>query len=195
MKPTAISLKQNQVEQKTQLEDDAKEPIGHLIEHRLPWLTLGLFGGMITAVIVSKYESVLSGDIRLAFFLPIIVYMSDAVGTQTETIYVRHLAKKGAGITGYLAKEILLGLGLGLIFGVALAVFAHLWLHSIKIAWTVGLAMFINVLVAPVLALAIPTILAREHTDPALGAGPFATILQDLISILIYFFIATVIIF
>ena len=183
------------MEPKEQLEDDAKEPVGHLLEHRLPWLTLGLLGGMATAVIISKYESILSRDLRLAFFLPIIVYMSDAVGTQTETIYVRHLAKKGAGLSGYLAKEVLLGLGLGLIFGLALAVFAYLWLHSIKIAWTVGLAMFINVLIAPVLALAIPTILAREHTDPALGAGPFATILQDLISILIYFLIATLIIF
>jgi len=155
------------VEPKEQLEDDAKEPVGHLLEHRLPWLTLGLLGGMATAVIISKYESVLSGDIRLAFFLPIIVYMSDAVGTQTETIYVRHLAKKGAGISGYLAKEILLGLGLGLIFGVALAIFAYLWLHSIKIAWTVGLAMFINVLIAPVLALAIPTISAPVRSRPS----------------------------
>ena len=54
--------------EKEQLEDDAKEPVGHLLEHRLPWLTLGLLGGMATAVIISKYESILSRDLRLAFF-------------------------------------------------------------------------------------------------------------------------------
>ena len=75
--------------QKIYLEDEVKEPVGHLIEHRLPWLILGLLGGIITSIIVSKYEVILSADVKLAFFIPLIVYMSDAVGTQTETIYIR----------------------------------------------------------------------------------------------------------
>src|SRR3989344_3470247 len=94
-RPLSRNLYKPIMAEKEQLEDDAKEPGGNLLEHPLPWLTLGLLVGMATAVIISKYESILSRDLRLAFFLPIIVYMSDAVGTQTETIYVRHLAKKG----------------------------------------------------------------------------------------------------
>jgi magnesium transporter len=182
-------------EEKSHLEDDIKEPVGHLLEHRLPWLILGLLGGIVTSVIVSKYENILASDLRLAFFIPIIVYMSDAVGTQTETIYVRHLKKTAAGFGKYLFKETILGLCLGAIFGLAIGLFATYWLKSSAIGMTVGLAMLVNITIAPVLATIIPNLLYREHSDPALGAGPLATIIQDLISLLIYFFIATIIVF
>ena len=183
------------MEEKEHFEDDSKEPVGHLLEHRLPWLVLGLLGGIGTSVIVSKYEQILASDIRLAFFVPIIVYMSDAVGTQTETIYVRHLKKTGAGFVKYLIKETVLGLSLGAIFGLIVGLFATYWLKSPEVGLTVGLAMFINVTLAPVLATIIPNLLYKEHSDPALGSGPLATIIQDLISLLIYFFIAALIIF
>ena len=172
-----------------------KELVGYLFRHRFPWLALGLLGGMATSVIISKYETILAQDVRLAFFIPIIVYMSDAVGTQTETLYVRGLVKKHEGFYASLLKEIVLGLGLGAIFGVALGLFAGMWLHSPAIGLTTGLAMFISVALAPILALIIPAVLVKERYDPAFGAGPFATIIQDLISILIYFAIATLIIF
>ncbi|OGE75537.1 MAG: hypothetical protein A3C85_03585 [Candidatus Doudnabacteria bacterium RIFCSPHIGHO2_02_FULL_48_21] len=176
-------------------EDDLKEPVGHLVEHRLPWLILGLLGGLVTSVIVSEFEQILAADVRLAFFIPIIVYMSDAVGTQTETIFVRHLKQTGKGFWRYLAKETLLGLSVGLIFGIIIGSFAAYWLSSAAIGLTVGLAMFINVALAPILATCVPELLYKEHTDPALGAGPLATIIQDLISLLIYFFVASLIIF
>lgn len=174
---------------------EKKEPVGYLFRHRFPWLALGLLGGMGTSVIISKYETMLAQDVRLAFFIPIIVYMSDAVGTQTETLYVRGLVKRHEKFYVSLLKEIALGLGLGLIFGVALGLFAGIWLHSFAIGATTGLAMFISVALAPILALIIPAVLAKERYDPAFGAGPFATIIQDLVSILVYFAIATFIIF
>lgn len=73
------------------IEDDIQEPVTHLVKNRLPWLFTGLFGGIVTSIIMSHFEKILAADIRLSFFIPVIVYMSDAVGTQTETIYVRHL--------------------------------------------------------------------------------------------------------
>ncbi len=176
-------------------EDEVHEPVGHLLEHRLPWLVLGLFGGIITSIIVSKYEKILSADLRLAFFIPVIVYMSDAVGTQTETIFVRHLKKTGASFSKYLAKETAIGLCLGMIFGSAIGLFAAYWLGSAAVGLTVGLSMLINVSIAPILATLVPELLYKEHSDPALGAGPLATIIQDLISLLIYFFVASLIIF
>lgn len=182
-------------EQNTNLEDDIKEPVGHLLQHRLPWLVLGLAGGIITSIIVSRYEQILSADVRLAFFIPIIVYMSGAVGSQTETIFVRHLKQTGKGFFRYLAKETLLGLSLGLIFGLITGGFAAYWLGSPALGLTVGIAMLINLCLAPVLSTVIPEILYKEHNDPALGAGPLATIIQDLISLLIYFLIASLIIF
>jgi len=85
-------------------EDVIKERVDHLIEHRIPWLLFGLLGGLLATIVVSKYEAILSADVRLAFFIPIIVYLSDAVGTQTETIYVRALSEKKINFVKYIFK-------------------------------------------------------------------------------------------
>lgn len=177
-------------------EDVISERVDHLIEHRVPWLLVGLLGGLLATLIVSKYEAILSADIRLAFFMPIIVYLSDAVGVQTETIYVRALAgKKKVKFAKYILKESLVGLGLGVISGALLGFFTAFWLGSMQIGLTIGLTMFINITIAPILAIFIPSILYKEHADPALGSGPVATIIQDLISLIVYFFVASTIIF
>lgn len=179
-----------QEKQKEHWEDETTEPVRHMLSHRIPWLALGLLGGIITSLIVSRFEEILSADIRLAFFIPLIVYLSDAVGTQTESIYVRTIALKKINFFKYIVKESALGLSLGVIFGFAVGIFAVYWLHSVAIGFTVGITMLINLTLAPLLALTIPALLYREHADPALGAGPLATIIQDLISLLVYFVVA-----
>ena len=182
------------MEQKKEIfADDTKESVGLLLRLRLPWLVIGLVGGSLAALLVSRFEGVIEQNVSLAFFLPIIVYMSDAVGTQTETIYVRNLAKGNIRLRTYFLKELILGISLGLIFGVAIGIFANLWLGSPEIARTVGISMFATVTTAPIVALLVPALLQKEHTDPALGGGPFTTIIQDVISLLIYFLVATTI--
>ncbi|KKS23877.1 MAG: MgtE integral membrane region [Candidatus Nomurabacteria bacterium GW2011_GWC2_41_8] len=176
-------------------EDVLKDRVDHLIEHRVPWIILGLLGGLVATVIVSKFEAILSADVRLAFFIPVIVYLSDAVGTQAETIYVRELSEKKINFLKYILKESIIGLVLGIISGVFLGIFAAYWLESSAIGFTLGLTMLVNLTLAPILAVCIPSILYRERADPALGAGPVATIIQDLISLLVYFSIAGIIIF
>ena len=177
--------------------DVVKERVDHLIESRIPWLLLGLLGGLFATLIVAKYEAILSADIRLAFFIPIIVYLSDAVGTQTETIYVReiHERKNNIKLAKYIFKESIVGLGLGVVSGVLLGVFAAYWLKSLAIGVTVGFTMIINLTLAPILAVFIPSILYKRHTDPALGSGPVATVIQDLVSLLIYFLLASLVVF
>lgn len=177
-------------------EDVIKERIDHLIEHRIPWLFLGLLGGLLATIIVSKFEDILSADVRLAFFIPIIVYLSDAVGTQTETIYVRELSeRKKINFLRYIFKESVVGLGLGIVSGLILGIFAAYWLKSFDLGMTIGLTMLINLTFAPIFAVLIPNILYKRHSDPALGSGPVATIVQDLLSLFIYFIVASVIIF
>lgn len=175
--------------------DDAKERLSSLIEERLPWLVLGLFGGIVVTLLVSRFENILASNISFAFFLPVIVYMSDAIGTQTENIYVRNLAKFRDSFFEYFIKELAVGLVFGAIFGILLGAFAKLWLGSLNVALTVAIAMLINGIIAPIIALVVPELLFKEHKDPALGAGPFTTILQNLISLLIYLLVATLIIF
>lgn len=177
------------------LADDATEGVGLLLELRLPWLLVGLIGAIGMSFMVSRYEDALSHHVALAFFLPAIVYMSSAVGTQTEMIYVRNMARKRVRLHTYIVKESLLGVFLGLILGALAGSIANMWIGDPRVAWSVGLAMFVNISIAPLIALLITSSLKKEHTDPALGAGPFVTIIQDALSILIYFFIATVIIF
>ncbi|QQG46408.1 MAG: magnesium transporter [Candidatus Niyogibacteria bacterium] len=176
-------------------EDDTKESVEHLIERRVPWLFVGLLGGILATLIISKYEAILSADVRLAFFIPVIVYLSDAVGTQTETIYVRALTFKKTRFWTYIFKESVVGVGLGIIFGLILAVFAAYWLKSSAIGFVIGLTFLINLSLAPILAVIIPSVLYKRHSDPALGSGPVATIIQDLISLLVYFTVVSIIIF
>lgn len=181
---------------KKEIEENVpKERINHLIEHRIPWLLLGLLGGLFVTFVVSKYEKILAADVRLAFFIPIIVYLSDAVGTQTETIYVREISERKINFSKYIFKESLIGLGLGLISGLISGAIAYFWLKSLSIGLTIGLTMLINLTIAPILAVIIPSILYKRHTDPALGSGPLATIIQDFISVIVYFLIASIIIF
>lgn len=186
-------IERDMSEKHPQLEDDAKEKISLLIEHRLPWLVVGLLGGIGLTLISSGFEEVLVKNIGLAYFIPVIVYMADAVGTQTETVFVRNLAKKQATFSTYLIKELLLGLSLGLLFGLLIGVFAFFAFKSVSIALTVGVSMFATMSVAPVIALIVPALLQKEHTDPAIGAGPFTTVIQDFVSLVVYFFIASII--
>lgn len=177
-------------------EDVLKGRIDHLIEHRVPWLILGLLGGIISTIVISNYEEILSTDIRIAFFLTIIVYISDAVGSQTESVYVRALAGgKKINLKRYFFRESLIGFGLGILSGMAMFAFVLLWMKSFSIAITVALTMIINLTIAPVLAIIIPSLINKENMDPALGAGPISTIIQDMISILVYFLIASLIVF
>lgn len=175
--------------------DDAKERLTSLIEERLPWLILGLLGGIVVTILVSKFENILASNISLAFFLPVIIYMSDAIGTQTENIYVRNLAKFRDNFFQYFVKELVIGIAFGTIFGSLLGLFASLWLGSFKVALTVAISMLINGTIAPIVALLVPELLFKEHKDPALGAGPFTTILQNLISLSAYLLVATLVIF
>ncbi len=173
------------------MEDDAKEPIRLMVEHRLPWLAIGLGGGILATILASKFESLLTANIELAFFIPVIVYMADALGHQSETVFVRNLGKNSKiKFSTYLIKEFGLGVFLGAFFGILMGLFAYFWFNSFETAATVALSMFVTMSIAPLVALIIPEILWKEHADPAVGSGPFATVIQDLLSLSIYFIIA-----
>lgn len=182
-------------ERKVTIEDDDKEPMSLMIEHRLPWLAIGLLGGIAATLLSSKFASVLETDISLAFFIPVIVYLADAVGTQTESVYIENLTRRKVHFSVYLVKEFVLGNVMGLLFGACISLFAFFWFKSPHTAVTVGLATYATMATAPLVALAVPTIIWKEHKDPTVGAGPFVTVIQDLVSLLLYFFIATMIIF
>jgi len=182
-------------QERPELVDDDRESVGLLLQRRLPWLFGGLVGGLFMTLFISRFEAVLTEEISLAFFIPLIVYLSAAVGEQTDVIFVRNAADGKINVAKYLAKELVLGLVLGVIFGAILFVFALLMFQQLNVATTVGLSAFITISLATLLGLAVPSILRRYHKDPAVGAAPFFTILQDFFSIIVYFIVATVVVF
>lgn len=166
-----------------------------LVRLRIPWLILGLIGGMLATIIVDSFEQALEREIALAFFIPVIVYMSDAVGTQTETIFIRSLSLEAFDIRKYVLRESLVGLSIAFILSALIFIFTVIYLKSIEVAAIVSLAMLASIFAAVFIAILIPWMLSILQKDPAFGSGPFATIVQDILSIIIYFTIATLILF
>lgn len=168
----------------------AMESVIKRFGHRLPWLLLGLAGALLSADIIGRFEGILKEHILIAFFIPSIVYLADAVGTQTETVIVRGMSV-GVGLRQVVVRELLTGLLIGLgIAGVAFPLLLWRWGQG-EVAFGISLSIFAACSTASATAMVIPWALSRMGLDPAYGSGPLATVLQDLLSILIYFTIAT----
>ena len=165
------------------------EPMLARLWHRLPWLVLGLLGSAVAAVLVRGFEQELATEVRLAFFIPGIVYMADAVGTQTEALVIRGLSV-GVAIGGVFRLEVLTGLFVGLVLGALSFPTVWLVLGSAELATTVSLSLVAACAVATIVAMSLPWLMSRLGRDPAFGSGPLATVVQDLLSLLIYFAIA-----
>jgi magnesium transporter len=155
--------------------------------HRLPWLVVGLGGSMVATYVVARFESALAAKPALAFFVPGLVYLADAIGTQSEAVAVRGLSLAHGGLGRLLGSELRTGLLIGLVL-MALA-FPMIWavFGDARLAAAVTLALGGASLVASTLGLMLPWLLGRLGTDPAYGSGPLATIVQDVLSLLIYF--------
>jgi magnesium transporter len=169
------------------------ESVRRRVWHRLPWLLIGLVGALLAAVIVGRFEEQLSENVLLALFIPGIVYMADAVGTQTETLLIRGLSV-GVGIGRVAVRELLTGLIVGAILSAVFIVVGLLAWDDPDVIVAVALAIFAACAVATGVAMALPTLFHAMGIDPAFGSGPLATVIQDLLSILIYFTIASAIV-
>lgn len=150
---------------------------------------LGLAGAAVAAAITAYFEEDLRSNLALALFLPGIVYLADAVGTQTETIVIRGLSV-GVPIHRVAKSELVTGLLVGLTISICFVPVAALF-GSLSLAVAVALALFAAVCTATTVAMFLPWLLTRLGKDPAFGSGPLATVVQDLLSITIYFFIAS----
>jgi len=167
----------------------SEEPIRRRFRHRIPWLLVGLGGALLSADVVGWFELQLQETIALAFFIPAIVYLADAVGTQTETIVVRGLSV-GVPLKTMVGRELLAGLMIGAVLAV-IAGPVILWRWKMPtVALAVALALAAACSVAALVALMLPFAFTRLGKDPAFGSGPLGTVIQDLLSILIYLAIA-----
>jgi magnesium transporter len=171
----------------------SEEAVPRRFWHRMPWLLLGLAGAILAADIVGWFETQLKEQVILAFFIPGIVYLADAVGTQTETVVVRGLSV-GVSIRQIVGRELLTGLAIGWTLALISYPILLWWWKQTDLALGVSLSLLAACSSATVAAMTLPWLLDCLDLDPAFGSGPLATVIQDLLSILIYFAIATTIV-
>jgi magnesium transporter len=158
---------------------------------RLPWLLVGLLGSVVATAVVARFERALEARMAIAFFIPGIVYLADAIGTQTEAVVVRGLSLSRASLRELLAHE----LGTGLLIGLALGALTYpavlLAFDDPGLALAVSLALVAAGTVATSIGLLLPWMLGWLGSDPAFGSGPLATVVQDVVSLLIYLAMAS----
>ncbi len=173
--------------------DDDYEPVKTLFKLRAPALFLGLILGFGISFITSHFEEVLSSNVRIAFFLPFVVYIADAIGTQTEAIYSRNLRDGKANFLRYLRKELTLGIVFGILFGLISGLVSYIWLKDYLLTLSVTLGTFFAILFAPVMAILVTHVFQLLRKDPAAGSGPIATVIQDMTSVVIFGIICSII--
>lgn len=167
-------------------------PLGNRIRRRLPWLLFGLLASSIITIVMAGFEHSLSANVAVAFFVPAIVYIAGAIGTQAVSVAVRGLLDEDIHIVSLLRGELLVGTGIGLVLGLISAVLVMASFGDHRLAAAVGLAVLGGGVVSAVVGFGLPWAFTRFGSDPALGSGPICTIIQDVSSLLIYFFFVTV---
>jgi magnesium transporter len=163
--------------------------------YRLPWLLVGMAGSALATAMMTHFEEALAAHIAVAFFIPAIVYLADAVGTQSEAVAVRGLSLTDNNLAPLLAGELCTGMLIGAALGSLAYPLVWLAFGSAALAATVALALIVAGSVATTIGFLLPWLFAKVGYDPALGSGPVATVVQDVLSLLIYFLIASALVF
>nr|WP_298792103.1 magnesium transporter [uncultured Allomuricauda sp.] len=171
---------------------EADDSIWELTRARLPWLILGLLGGLGAAVIMGSFEEIIRDYKEILYFTPLIAAMAGNVGVQSSAIIVQGLANddlKGS-ISNRLVKEMLLALLNGLILAALLLIFTWIWKGDFLTALAISISLVVVIIVAGIIGTFIPLFLNRRGIDPAIATGPFITTSNDIFGILIYFWIS-----
>ncbi|MFT5761225.1 MAG: magnesium transporter [Polaribacter sp.] len=175
---------------------DSDDSIFQLTKARIPWLFLGLIGGVGAFLIMEGFQDLFSEDAILFFFTPLIAAMAGNVGVQSSAIIVQGLANddvKGS-VNKRLIKEMLLAALNGLILAVFLFLFIWLYNGEAQKALAISVSLIVVIIVAGLIGTFIPLFLDKQGIDPAIATGPFITTSNDIFGILIYFWIAKLII-
>ncbi|MFC7366380.1 MULTISPECIES: magnesium transporter [Bhargavaea] len=161
---------------------------------RLPWLILLLFIGLVSGSIISGFEDTLNQVVALAFFMPLIAGMTGNTGTQSLSLIVRGLATEDLDMKTAIRvvlRELMVGILIGIICGVLISIIAFIWQGSFILGIVVGASLVITLIIGTLAGTIIPLVLSRFKFDPAVASGPLITTVNDILSLLIYFGIAT----
>ena len=174
---------------------DSDDSIFELTKARLPWLFLGLIGGVGAFIIMEGFQGVFTQYASLFFFTPLIAAMAGNVGVQSSAIIVQGLANddvKGS-INSRLLKEMLLAALNGAILALFLFFFVWIYEGKIDLALAISVSLVVVIIIAGLIGTFVPLFLNKRGIDPAIATGPFITTSNDIFGILIYFMIAKMI--
>lgn len=161
---------------------------------RLPWLFASWIGGVIAFCVIDRFEGLLNSALYLAAFIPIIMGMGGSIGNQSATIVVRGLAMGRFNvkqIAPVVFKELCIGGLIGFLYGLMIGMVAQYRYDMWQIGTAVGVSILASMTMAATVGASVPLVLARIKVDPAVATGCFVSTSIDILSVLIYFQIAT----
>jgi magnesium transporter len=164
-------------------------------KQRLPWLIILLFLGMLTASLIGRFEDTLDKVAILAVFIPLIAGMAGNTGTQALAVAVRNIATGEVNEEGkwrLVVREAGTGLITGVTCGILVTMIVYVWQQNIFLGFLVGFSIIITLVIATLAGAFIPLLMHHFKIDPAVASGPFITTINDIISILVYFGLATI---
>ena len=168
-----------------------------LAQQRTVWLLILVVVGFSSAWILEKNEHALQTAVALSFFIPLLLGAGGNAGTQSSTVVIRGLATEDIKLKDYLQvwrKELMVGAMVGSIMAVLGAMLALVINRDMRLGMVVGLSMIASVMLAASLGALLPMMFKKFKLDPALMSGPFITCIVDIVSLIVYFKIATLII-
>ena len=174
-------------------ENTLQVPLIKSVEHRIPWLLVGLIGVIITAGVIGLFEKTLEANLILAFFIPAVVYISGALGNQIQALFIRDLTVMGEKlkIHEYIIKQTAISSIIAVIVAITTLIGLSIFWKNSSIGLIISIAMFTSIMITNFTSFAITYSLKKAGKDPALGAGPFATMISDATSIIAYLIIAS----
>lgn len=161
---------------------------------RLPWLILLLLIGLLSGSIISGFEETLTQVVALAFFMPMIAGMTGNTGTQSLAVVVRGLITRELDkrtVLRLIVRELGVGILIGLTCGILIAGIAYVWQGNAVLGLVVGCSLLVTLIIGTLAGTAIPLLLYKFKIDPAVASGPLITTINDILSLLIYFGIAS----
>lgn len=168
---------------------ESTSSVWHISRARLPWLLIGMLGGIFAANVISKFTGEISDIPTLALFIPLITAMGGNVGVQSSAIVVQALAK-GNGQFDNIARKVAKETSVGLLNGAFLASIIYgiaTFYGNTTLGFVVSISLFVVIVFAGIFGTLIPLILNKYKIDPALATGPFVTTLNDVLGLFIYF--------
>ncbi len=179
-------------------EDSALKSIFYSVRARLPWLVITIFGGLLSAFVISGFQGALAADQTLALFMPLLAGMGGNVGTQSSTLTVRNIALndiKGAEVWRTLLQEIVVGFIVGLVCAAIVGLMSYVMRGRYLLSLIVAVAMWANIVTAATIGTIVPLFFKRIGVDPAVASAPFITTTIDITGLSIYFSLATALMF